>query len=66
MVAENDIDAAVLPDLTDQHLKDLGVSLGHQLKMLRAIRDLNGAQVAVTTPSAPVATQREMRPSAAS
>ena len=38
--AENDIDMAVLPDLTDQHLKDLGVSLGHRLKMLRAIRDL--------------------------
>jgi len=34
--AENDIDMAVLPDLTDQHLKDLGVSLGHRLKMLRA------------------------------
>jgi hypothetical protein len=32
---------AVLPDLTDQHLKDLGVSLGHRLKMLRAIRDLD-------------------------
>jgi hypothetical protein len=30
--AENDIDMAVLPDLTDQHLKDLGVSLGHRLK----------------------------------
>ena len=26
--AENDIDIAVLPHLTDQHLKDLGVSLG--------------------------------------
>ena len=38
--AENDIDIAVLPDLTDQHLKDLGVSLGHRLKMLRAIREL--------------------------
>jgi SAM domain (Sterile alpha motif) len=25
---ENDIDMAVLPDLTDQHLKELGVSLG--------------------------------------
>src|SRR5690348_1677308 len=41
--AENDIDMAVLPDLTDQHLKDLGVSLGHRLKMLRAIRELSGA-----------------------
>jgi class 3 adenylate cyclase len=40
--AYNDIDIAVLPDLTDQHLKDLGVSLGHRLKMLRAIRELVG------------------------
>jgi class 3 adenylate cyclase len=40
--AENDIDLAVLPDLTDQHLKDLGVSLGHRVKMLRAIRELAG------------------------
>ena len=35
--AENDIDISVLPDLTDQDLKDLGVSLGHRRKMLRAI-----------------------------
>jgi uncharacterized protein YjiS (DUF1127 family) len=27
--AENDIDLSVLPHLTDQDLKDLGVSLGH-------------------------------------
>jgi hypothetical protein len=45
--ADNDIDMAILSDLTDQHLKDLGVSLGHRLKMLRAIRDLSGASVAV-------------------
>src|SRR6478672_9407045 len=50
--AENDVDMAVLPDLTDQHLKDLGVSLGHRLKMLRAIRDLSNASAAVTAPSA--------------
>jgi class 3 adenylate cyclase len=55
--AENDIDMAVLPDLTDQHLKDLGVSFGHRLKMLRAIRDLGNISVAVTAPSAPVAAE---------
>jgi SAM domain (Sterile alpha motif) len=33
--AENDIDIAVLPHLTDQHLKDLGVSLGHRLNSQR-------------------------------
>ncbi len=37
---ESEIDAEVLPDLTDQHLKDLGVPLGHRLKLLRAIREL--------------------------
>jgi len=59
--AENDIDMAVLPDLTDQHLKDLGVSLGHRLKMLRAIRNLGGASVADAAPSAPVATEPTRR-----
>jgi hypothetical protein len=39
---ESEIDADVLPELTDQHLKDLGVSLGHRLKMLRAIREFAG------------------------
>ncbi len=31
--AENDIDLEVLPQLTDQDLKDLGVSLGHRRKL---------------------------------
>ena len=39
---ESEIDADVLTELTEQHLKDLGVSLGHRLKMLRAIRELAG------------------------
>ena len=30
--AENRIDFSVLPDLTDQHLKDLGLPLGDRLK----------------------------------
>jgi predicted ATPase/class 3 adenylate cyclase len=38
--AENRIDFSVLPDLTDQHLKDLGIALGDRLKLLRAIREL--------------------------
>jgi class 3 adenylate cyclase len=37
---ENEIEADVLTELTDQHLKDLGVSLGHRLKILRAIREI--------------------------
>jgi class 3 adenylate cyclase/tetratricopeptide (TPR) repeat protein len=45
---ENEIDADVLTELTEQHLEELGVSLGHRLKMLRAIRKLAGE-----TPEAP-------------
>jgi hypothetical protein len=38
--AENNIPFSVLPDLTDQHLKEVGVSLGHRLQLLRAIGEL--------------------------
>src|SRR5258705_13988059 len=38
---ENRIDFSVLPDLTDLHLKELGLPLGDRLKMLRAIRALS-------------------------
>jgi class 3 adenylate cyclase/tetratricopeptide (TPR) repeat protein len=53
--AESDIDTFVLRDLTDQDLKELGVSLGHRRKMLRAIAELAGAaptspQPALTEP----------------
>jgi class 3 adenylate cyclase len=44
--AENDIDTSVLRDLTDQDLKELGVSLGHRRKLLRAIAELDGTQTA--------------------
>ena len=38
---ENEIDEAVLPSLTDEHLKELGVTaLGHRLKLLDAIGTL--------------------------
>jgi class 3 adenylate cyclase/tetratricopeptide (TPR) repeat protein len=37
---EHEIDADILPELTDQHLRDIGVPLGHRLRMLRAIRRL--------------------------
>ena len=41
--AENDIDLSVLPHLADQHLKNLGVSRGHQLRMLHVIELLANA-----------------------
>jgi class 3 adenylate cyclase len=42
--AENDITFVILPDLTDQDLKELGMaSLGHRRQLLRAIAELNGS-----------------------
>jgi DNA replication protein DnaC len=40
--AENGIDVSVLPHLTDQDLKDIGVSLGHRRKILAAVAELPG------------------------
>ena len=49
--AENDIDFAVLFDLTDQDLKELGVaSLGHRRRLLRAISELNDAKKGAAQP----------------
>ena len=36
----NDVDADVLPELNDADLEQLGVSLGHRRKLLKAIADL--------------------------
>ena len=48
--AENDINFAVLPDLTDQDLKEIGVaSLGHRRQLLRAIAELKGGETAPAT-----------------
>jgi class 3 adenylate cyclase/predicted ATPase len=43
--AENDIDFAILGDLTDQDLEKIGVaSLGHRRKLLHAIANLKGVE----------------------
>ncbi len=49
--AENGIDVSVLPHLTDQDLKDIGVLLGHRRKILAAITEIKG-----TAPPAPAPT----------
>jgi predicted ATPase/class 3 adenylate cyclase len=53
--AENGIDLSVLPDLTDQDLKDIGVLLGHRRKLLRAIAELKGVEKGELKPAPPVA-----------
>ena len=54
--AENRVDFSVLPDLTDQDLKDLGVVLGDRRKMLRAIAKLDTMPEAVTLMPMPAST----------
>jgi len=52
--AENDISFAILPHLTDQDLKELGVaSLGHRRQLLLAIAELNGVQKGAAQPTSP-------------
>ena len=59
--AENAIDLAVLPDLTEQDLKDLGVKLGHRRKMLRAIWELDQAAHAPVERKSPLRQEAERR-----
>jgi hypothetical protein len=47
---ENGIDVSVLRHLTDQDLKELGVSLGHRRKMLAAIAEVAGAPISARPP----------------
>ena len=57
--AENDIDTSVLSHLTDQDLKELGISLGHRRKMLAAIGELAGAAPATPKPVAATETKTQ-------
>ena len=55
--AENDIKFSILSDLTDQDLKELGVSsLGHRRQLLRAIAELTSVEKNEPTPAVAAAT----------
>jgi class 3 adenylate cyclase len=56
--AENDVDISVLRHLTDQDLKELGVSLGHRRKMLAAIAELEGVARVTSELAAPPESKR--------
>lgn len=54
--AENDIDLQVVPNLTDDDLKELGLSLGHRRILQSAISELvKSNQASTTVPIEPVA-----------
>jgi class 3 adenylate cyclase/predicted ATPase len=61
--AENDITVAILRDLTDQDLKELGVaSLGHRRELLQAIAELRAVEKGPPKPApavAPPVTQQD-------
>src|SRR6516162_3150303 len=50
----SDIDADILPELTDFDLKELGVSLGHRKRILRAISGLPASGSRLPHPPPPV------------
>ena len=47
---DNTIDADVLRDLTDDHLRELGLPLGARLKLLRAIATLGTSEQPPASP----------------
>ena len=53
---ENGIDFAILPDLTDQDLKEIGVLLGHRRMLLRAIAELKDVEKGSVKAAPPAAT----------
>src|SRR5262249_37348635 len=61
---ENDIDETILPGLTEEHLKQLGVaSLGHRVKLLDAIaalRDDASVQAPAVDAATPSSTPRAL------
>jgi hypothetical protein len=59
---DNAIDIALLPALTDTHLKELGLPLGHRLRLLQAITALG--QAAATVRSEPAEPAPTTAPSA--
>ena len=48
---DNAIDADVLRDLTDEHLRELGLPLGARLKLLRAVAALGTGEQTPTSPA---------------
>ncbi len=56
---ENEIDAEALPELTDEHLKELGIALGPRVKLLKALQQLReaGSEKEASTPEIVPATE---------
>jgi class 3 adenylate cyclase/tetratricopeptide (TPR) repeat protein len=62
LFAKNEVDLEVLPDLTEEDLKDLQIPLGHRKKLLKGVTALRGG--AANDQAAPAAAQPAPRPEA--
>jgi len=62
--AENNIDFEVLPRLTEDNLKELGLTLGHRVKLKAAIEALSPDKSS-TQPASPLTRQTELQPAEA-
>jgi class 3 adenylate cyclase/predicted ATPase len=67
LFAGNAIDREALVELTDDHLRELGLPLGHRVKLLKAIREFRESEdpqaadhVTTPTPRAPEAERRQL------
>jgi class 3 adenylate cyclase/predicted ATPase len=61
VLLENEIDADVLHDLTEDHLREIGLPLGARLKLLKAIRTLASRTESIgRTPSVEAAERRQV------
>ena len=58
--SQNRIDFSVLPDLTEQDLKELGIVLGDRRKLLRAIAELDSAGTSGPPTAAGTAERRQL------
>ena len=47
---QNEIDVDILPALTESHLEKLGVPLGHRIRLLKAIADLEAGDRSAAAP----------------
>src|ERR1700760_1234870 len=54
MFRESEIDAEVLPELTESDLSQLGVPLGHRKRLLKAIAALGAVEKASSTAARPI------------
>ena len=58
VLAENDVDLDILPSLSDGDLKELGLSLGHRRRLLRALQAGGTTENTAEPPTAPTTTTR--------